>query len=181
MAAFCKPLMTLLCMQLGLATSLLKYKPEMHDSWVDPKVRPLQFFNILCMYMIILQLCIGLPAAAYYRFERIAAARLLLTRACVCSPRWQPCWLSLTRAWACTTQSLPAPTARPGSCAATSLTPPWTLATRCVRSQDGLMPCCDALVMQCCPLSPGCMHMLCNGTKRLSILLIVASHGHDCS
>ena len=30
------------------------------------------------------------------------------------------------------------------------------------------MPCCDALMMHCCPLSPGCMHMLCNGTKRLS-------------
>ena len=86
MAAFCKPLMTLLCMQLGLATSLLKYKPEMHDSWVDPKVRPLQSFNTLCMRTPILPSCIRLPAAAYHGSERIVAAHLLLTRAGCAQP-----------------------------------------------------------------------------------------------
>ena len=50
LAAICKLLTTVLCMQLGLATSLLKYKPDMHESWVDPKVCSLQCIPILCMH-----------------------------------------------------------------------------------------------------------------------------------
>ena len=37
-ALFRELLIALLWMQLNAATSLLTYKPEMHDSWVDPKV-----------------------------------------------------------------------------------------------------------------------------------------------
>ena len=56
-------------MQLGLATSLLKYKPEMHDSWVDPKVRPLQSFPIMCMHTPSLLVYIRLPTSADYRLN----------------------------------------------------------------------------------------------------------------
>ena len=49
LAAVCRFLMAALCMQLGLATSLLKYKPDMHESWVDPKVRQLRSRPVIRM------------------------------------------------------------------------------------------------------------------------------------
>ncbi len=49
LVAICALLMAAVCMQLGLATSLLKYKPDMHESWVDPKVRQLQSRPVIRM------------------------------------------------------------------------------------------------------------------------------------